>query len=577
MNRLTLLLAASLAASTLSVFAQNVPPVVTSQLPDATEYAGAPPLSIDVSNAFSDPDVTTAVRFTTVFGNVDIALFGQRTPITVANFLKYVDDGRYFVFDPHANRTASSFVHRSIPGFIIQGGAFIGTVNNNDTAIQPSVVATLPPIQNEPGISNKRGTIAMAQNGSDANSATDQWFINLADNGGSPNNLDIRSNNAGPYTVFGRVTGNGMSVVDMIAAVPVYDFSAVYIAFKNLPLRDWDRSSPVVPENLVSIPGIARISTLNFSAVSDNANVSVAVDGTKVLVTPKSVGTSHVTVTATDLDGGTASQTFTVTVTTGPARLVNLSTRMQVGAGDNALFAGFIMRGSAPKRLAIRALGFSTGLPGAVTNPTLELHDNSGATIASNDDWGQAANHQDVTDVALAPGSTSESVILTTVPSDTNAAAYTAIMRGANSTTGLGVVEVYDLDSGPGSTLLNIATRGQVGTDPNALIGGFIVGGTGSARILVRARGPSLTGFGVANALVDPTLDFFNNQGTKIDSNDNWTDSPQKNEIQNSGLAPTDAKEAAIVQTVSAGNFTAVVHGTNGGTGVGSVEVYQLP
>ena len=149
-------------------------------------------------------------------------------------------------------------------------------------------------------------------------------------------------------------------------------------------------------------------------------------------------------------------------------------------------------------------------------------------------------------------------------------------MRGANNTTGLGVVEVYDVDSGPGSTLLNISTRGQVGTDPNALIGGFIMGGTESKQILVRAIGPSLTQFGIPNALADPTLELRNMNGGLVDSNDNWMDSPQKAQIQASGLAPTDVKESAVLQTLAAGQYTAVVHGANSGTGVGSVQIYQL-
>jgi hypothetical protein len=115
-----------------------------------------------------------------------------------------------------------------------------------------------------------------------------------------------------------------------------------------------------------------------------------------------------------------------------------------------------------------------------------------------------------------------------------------------------------------------------VGTDPNALFAGFTLGGTDSKQILIRAIGPSLTAFGVPNALVNPTLDFFNSQGTKVDSNDDWMDSPQKTQIQQSGLAPTDTRESAIVQTLAAGAYTAVVHGKDGGTGIGSVEVYEV-
>lgn len=575
MNRIHLLLATALGAFTLTAAAQNTPPVITSQIGDFTEYAGAAPRSIDLANAFTDPDVSNAVRFSTVLGDLDIALFGQQTPITVANFLKYVDEERYFT------QGQSSFVHRSIAGFIIQGGAWIGTSNAQNNVIQPTAVATFPPIQNEPGISNKRGTIAMAQVGSDANSATSQWFINLADNGGPPNNLDIRvgsgSNAAGPYTVFGRVANNTMNVVDAIAQVPRYNFSGVHPSFANFPLRNYINGNPVFVENLVSIPNISHIPVLNFSVSTDSPSATVTLSGTKLLVAGNSVGTAHITVTATDFDGEQVSQMFTVNVIAAPGRLVNLATRMRVGTGDNALIAGFILRGAAPKRLAIRALGQSSGLSGFVANPTLELHDGSGATIATNNNWAEAANAQDVSDIGLAPGSSNESVILTTVPSDTSAAQYTAVMRGVNNTTGLGVVEVYDLDSGPGSALLNISTRGQVGIDPNALIGGLILTGTESKQILVRAIGPSLTPFGIPNALVDPTLELRNAQGGLVDSNDDWMDSPQKTQIVNSTLAPTNTKESAVVQTLAAGQYTAVVHGANGGTGVGSVEVYLLP
>jgi cyclophilin family peptidyl-prolyl cis-trans isomerase len=579
MNRLTLLLAATLSASPLPLFAQNSPPVVTHQIADVTEFAGAAAVSVDLANAFTDPDVSDAVRFSTVLGDIDIALFGQQTPITVANFLKYVDQGRYFT------QARFSFVHRSIAGFIIQGGGWIGTTNPQNGALQPTQVVPFSAIQNEPGISNKRGTIAMAQNGSDANSATSEWFINLADNGGSPNNLDIRftppnGSPAGPYTVFGRVANNTISVVDAIAAVPTYNFYNPSVpstaAFKNLPLQNWNQVSPVYPDNLVSIPGISHLPVLNLSVSTDSQSATVTLSGTKLLVAGKSVGTTHVTVTATDLDGASVSQQFAVNVIAAPGRPVNLSTRMQVGTGDNALIAGFIMSGSAPKRLAIRGMGPSTGLPGAIVDPTLELH-NAGGTIATNDNWQAAANKQDIIDFGLAPGSPTESVILTTVPSDPNGMAYTAVMRGRFNTTGLGVVEVYDLDSGPGSTLLNISTRGQVGADPNALIGGFILGGSESKKILVRAIGPSLTAFGVPNALANPTLELRDQNAALIDSNDDWMNSPQKTQIQNSGLAPTDPKESAVLQTLAAGQYTAIVHGANGGTGVGSVEVYQLP
>ena len=271
MNRLSLLFAATLAAVTFSAAAQG-----PDQIADFTVYAGAPARSIDVTTAFPDPGVTDAVRMTTVAGNIDIELLGKDKPITVANFLKYVDQGRYFIFDATANQTASSFIHRSIPNFIVQGGGYLGTVNPSPTPgsannnALPTQVAAFSAIQNEPGISNTRGTIAMAQAGADANSATSQWFINLANNGGPPNNLDIRSNNAGPYTVFGRVVNNTMTTVDSIAAFPRFNFGA---PFDSLPLRNFTNGNPIKVANLISIPAFTHIVPL--TATSDNGNVNV--------------------------------------------------------------------------------------------------------------------------------------------------------------------------------------------------------------------------------------------------------------------------------------------------------------
>jgi len=577
MNRTHLSILGALLAFALPAPAQNTPPVVTNQIADFTEYAGAGQRPIDLTTAFADSDVSAAVRLTTVLGTIDLALFGQQKPITVANFLNYVDQGRYFKIDPTNGQLASSFVHRSIPGFIIQGGGWLGTVNpGNPASPQPFQVLPFAAIQNEPGISNRRGTIAMAKIGGQPNSATSEWFINLADNGGPPNNLDTQN---GGFTVFGRVVNNGLAVVDSIAALPVYNASGgnPNSPFMQLPLRNYTSPNPILVSNFVSIPGISRISPLTFSVMSNNSAIADAtVSGTNLLVAGHQVGSATLTVTATDFDGASVSQNFTVNVVAAPGRLVQLSTRMQVGIGDNSLIGGFIMRGPSPKRLMIRGIGPSTGLSGALADPVLELHDHTGAVIASNDNWGDAANRQDMIDTTIAPTSPNESAILTTLPSDPSAANYTAIVHGKNNTTGLGLVEVYDLDSGPGSTLLNISTRGRVDVDPNALIGGFILGGTESKRVLVRAIGPSLAASGVPNPLADPILELHDGNGALLDSNDDWGLSPDHAEIQASGVAPTNPKESAVVKILPTGPFTAIVRGVGNTTGVGSVELYQL-
>jgi cyclophilin family peptidyl-prolyl cis-trans isomerase len=573
MNRIRLLLATAFGLFALTAVAQNTPPVVTNPIADFTEYPTTQ-RSIDLTAVFADSDVNAAVRMTTVLGVIDVALFGQQKPITVTNFLKYVDQGGYFILDKTTGQIAPSFIHRSVSGFVIQGGGFLGTVdpslstNPNKDNVQPTQVLSLGFIQNEPGISNKRGTIAMAKLENQPNSATSQWFINLADNGGAPNSLD---NQNGGFTVFGRVAGNGMTVVDAIAAVPRFNAGA---PFDSIPLRNYTAPNPIKVPNLISIPGIARISPLNFSVVSDNPSVSVSLSGTKLLVAGNQIGTAHITVTATDLDGATVSQMFTVNVIAAPGRLVQLSTRMEIGKGDNVLIGGFIMRGAASKRLMIRGIGPSTGLPGALANPFLELRDNNGV-IATNDNWGDAPNAQDMIDAHLAPTSTNESGILITVPSNTTNAFYTAIVTSADDTSGLGLVEVYDVDSGPGSTLLNISTRGLVGIDPKELIAGFFVGGSESKQILIRGIGPSLASANITNFLADPILEVHDAQGG-VYINDNWTESADKTAIQNSGLAPTNSKESAVLRILPPGPYTAILRGTNSTTGVGSVEVYQL-
>jgi len=570
-RNLTLILSFCLAIWT-TASAQNVAPVVTSPIAAFTEFAGAPARSIDLTTAFSDPDASNAVQMAVLLpsstGFFNIALDGKHKPITVANFLNYVNSGRYFMTDPTTHGLASSFIHRSISGFVVQGGGFIGTADSaNPSNLFASKVATFPAIQNEPGISNKLGTIAMAKTDGMPNSATSQWFINLANNGGPPANLDTQN---GGFTVFGHVTGVGMIAVNQIAAVPVYHFLSPY---DNLPLRNYTKHDPVQIANLVSIAGITVISPLTFTASSDNPSVATAtISGKNLLVAPGQPGTAHIMAKATDLDGANVSQTVTVTVMTGPARLANMSTRAQVGTGGNVLIGGFVISGTASKRILARGIGPSLvqfGVTNALMDPTLELHAQDGTLLFSNDNWVTAANKQDISDTGRAPSSSQEPAILTTLAPGK----YTAIVRGAANTTGVALAEVYDQDSGPGSLLTNLSTRCDVGTGANAMIGGIIV--TSEKTFVVRALGPTLTQFGVANALPDPALELRDAQGTLIDSNDDWQTSPQKTQIHASGVAPPNAAEPALYVSLPAGNYTAIVLGVGAThTGNALVEVY---
>jgi hypothetical protein len=273
------------------------------------------------------------------------------------------------------------------------------------------------------------------------------------------------------------------------------------------------------------------------------------------------------------------------------AQLGNISTRAFVQTGDNVMIGGFIVRGSQLKRVIIRAIGpelTQHGVPNAMSNPTLELHDVTGALIASNDNWqhtiigGIITSDQrpEIRASGHAPRDGRESAIIADLPPGN----YTAIVRGVNDSTGVALVEAYDLDSAANSTLGNISTRSFVQTGDNVMIGGFIVQGTQPKQVILRAIGPELTQHGVADALADPTLELHDGTGALIARNDNWVQTiiggiittNQVREIRNSGHAPSDSQESAIIAELPAGNYTAIVRGVNSTTGVALVEVYDL-
>src|SRR5438874_11041470 len=242
--------------------------------------------------------------------------------------------------------------------------------------------------------------------------------------------------------------------------------------------------------------------------------------------------------------------------------LVNISTRLNVMTGDNVLIGGFIIGGPDNKKVVLRAIGPSLSNPpfnlsGVLADPTIELHDDTGAIIATNDNW-KDTQQADIAATRLAPTNDFESAILQTLAPG----AYTAIVRGKNGGTGVGLVEVYDADPSVNAELTNISTRGFVGTGDNVMIGGFIVGGGGSATVVVPAIGPSLSNppFNLTGVLQDPTLSLFGANGVIIASNDNWKDTQQA-ELQATGLAPTDDHESAILVTLPAGSFTVIVRG----------------
>jgi hypothetical protein len=173
----------------------------------------------------------------------------------------------------------------------------------------------------------------------------------------------------------------------------------------------------------------------------------------------------------------------------------------------------------------------------------------------------------------LQPTNDAEAALIATLAAGT----YTVIERGKQATTGIGLIEIYDLGAGTGPELANISTRGFVDTGSSVMIAGFIVASStgGSSQVMVRGLGPSLGDFGIADPLADPVLDLYDAHGMLIASSDSWQ-SDQQTEIVATGLQPSNDAEAAILITLAPGAYTAIESGKNGGTGVGLVEVYNL-
>ncbi len=224
----------------------------------------------------------------------------------------------------------------------------------------------------------------------------------------------------------------------------------------------------------------------------------------------------------------------------------NISTRMSVGTSDNALIGGFIITGTQAKKVIVRAIGPSLPVSGVLADPILELHDSNDLTIATNDNWQDSPDRQAIIDSTLPPSDDMESAIIMTL----DPAAYTAVVRGVGDTTGVGLVEIYDLDSTVDSKLANISTRGFVQTEDNAMIGGVIILGVNPITTLVRAIGPSLP---MSDALQDPTLELHDSDGATIAVNDNWR-SDQEADIIATSIPPSNDAESAILATLVPGH-----------------------
>jgi hypothetical protein len=343
-------------------------------------------------------------------------------------------------------------------------------------------------------------------------------------------------------------------------------------------------SAPSTAFTLQFFAGPVEVTTmgqtlLGTKTVATNSNGDALFEFTFPIVT---TGDQVITATATDPDGNTSE----FSPQDSKSELVNLSTRGNVGTGDNVLIGGFIVRTSTSRTLLIRALGPSLPVNGALADPKLTLISPNGGLFLplENDNWRDPiTQEQAILATGLAPGDDRESAILVTVqpnPVTNQPGEYTAIVSGADGGNGIASIEIYDLDPFDVSTsnpvdLANLSTRGNVGTGDDVLIGGIILRGDAPQRLIVRAIGPDLADAGVAGVLQDPMLELHDSDGNLFASNDDWR-SDQEAEIIATGLAPNDDRDSAILTTLLPTSYTAIVRGKDDSTGIALVEFYKL-
>jgi cyclophilin family peptidyl-prolyl cis-trans isomerase len=655
------------------VRAQSTVPTVSQSIPGQSLSPGAAAKTIDVSSYFSVPGVTgQIVQFDTVFGKFNVELRADAAPKQVANFLGYVQRGDY----------RKTFIHRSATFdgaaiSIIQGGGY--TFNLASGTSGAAVVAKQAPVPLEYNLPNERGTLAAART-SDINSATSEWFFNVRDN----TSILGPANNGG-YTVFARVLGSGMSVVDVIAALPRVNAGT---PFTELPVRDYavGSNADILESNLAMVSAVTPASLFSTGSgaavvtftVQNSASdvVATAMNGSSLTLTPLKAGSATITVRATDTNGNTADNTFTVAVVTTPpsfttqpvsqtiaigdtvvfnssataaasyrwqkngvdipgattgtlvirnsatadsgnyqsiatnalgsvtstaaslavtaaapsnvGRLVNLAIRSNAGVGDQTLIVGFSVGGAGTtgtEPLLVRGVGPSLtqfGLTNVLADPQITMYSGNTA-LASNNNWGGDSAIQARADAvgAFALPANSLDAALATSPAG---GGYTVQVTGNGGGTGIALAEIYDATSPTSITtttprLTNLSARTQVGTGNDILIAGFVVRGSTSKTVLIRATGPALAGFGVTGALANPKLQLYADS-TLMMQNDDWAGDSQiiaaASAVGAFPIANGGSKDAALLVTLKPGSYSAQVSGADGGTGVALVEVYEL-
>ncbi|MFO1449970.1 MAG: peptidylprolyl isomerase [Opitutaceae bacterium] len=500
-------------------------PTVTQPLPAVALSTGAPAATVDLTQYFGLPGVTgQVVQVATAYGRFNIELLADDAPLTVANFLGYVNAGSY----------NNALIHRSVPGFVIQTGGFIATspVGN---------IASGPMVKNEFKRSNIRGTLAMAKLGSGPDTATNQWFVNLANNAA---NLD---NQNGGFTVFARVLGTGMVVADAIAALPIYNFGS---PFDSLPLRNYNSANQPVVANFIALTSVRVVpihpvvggqgSVFTYSVSTGTAGIVTAtISGSTLTLTPVASGSTTVTVRSTDSNANFIESTFTAQVTSPiPAPTITQQPPSSIAAGVGQTVVLNVVAAGEGLSYQWKRVDDSPNLASDIAGATTAL------LVLSNAQVNQTGSY--FCSVSNGGGSVNSQSAAVTV-----AAGATA------------------------SRLTNLAVRSFAGAGEKALIAGFVTRGAGSKPLAVRGIGPALLAYGVTAVLDDPSLELRSTgAGTPVvGTNDNWTG----DDGRNYGGFPLNAgsKDSVLVSPLAVGGYTAQVRGAGGATGNALVEVYD--
>ncbi len=341
-----------------------------------------------------------------------------------------------------------------------------------------------------------------------------------------------------------------------------------------------------LPTNTTSAAGLLGWS--HYGAVTTDTDIlpsmGVPADGSTGFTGP--LGPGQYTFWIQDFGAGTFGYAFDFQMRP-VSPMVNLSARAFAGTGDNALLSGFVITGDHSKTVLVRACGpalTALGVSGALPDPALQILDAQGNVIASDTGWGAAANANAMTKTAATVGafplatSSGDSAILMTVPPGQ----YFAKVAGASGDTGVAIVEVYDADPSPTGRLANVSVRSPVGPGDNVLITGFVVTGTKSKNVLIRAVGPTLSGFGVSKPLPDPALVVYDSKHNQVGANTGWANAANATTIQSTATSVgafglgTGAADSAVLLTLAPGAYTAVASGASGDTGVALLEVYSV-